>query len=207
MVDIVYTTVPGKIKTLLTKIRGAGVPSKVTQKWLKGIGFNSSNDGTLIPVLRVAGLIDGHAVPTPKWSEYRTSKHRSVLGGGIKSGYSELFAVYPDANKRSNAELENVFASSSSVGKQAISKTVSTFKTLVEEADFEDAAEPQDHPGHDTPAKRQPASAAPAQLQRPNPASPSLHIDIQVHISSDASLEQIDKVFSSMAKHLYGTAS
>lgn len=205
MVDIVYTTVPGKIKTLLTKIRGAGVPSKVTQKWLKGIGFTSSNDGTLIPVLRVAGLIDGHGVPTPKWSEYRTSRHRAVLGEGIKSGYSELFAVYPDANKRSNAELENVFASSSSVGKQAISKTVSTFKTLVDEADFEDDAEPQD-PGHHTAVKRQPAPAAPAQPQRHNPASPSLHIDIQVHISSDASLEQIDKVFSSMAKHLYGTS-
>lgn len=34
-------------------------------------------------------------------------------------------------------------------------------------------------------------------------SSPSLHIDLQIHISSDASFEQIDKIFESIAKHLY----
>lgn len=33
---------------------------------------------------------------------------------------------------------------------------------------------------------------------------PSLHIDVQVHIDSSASPEQIDQIFASMAKHLYG---
>jgi hypothetical protein len=33
---------------------------------------------------------------------------------------------------------------------------------------------------------------------------PALHIDIQVHISPEASPDQIDKIFASMAKHLYG---
>jgi len=31
---------------------------------------------------------------------------------------------------------------------------------------------------------------------------PSLHIDIQIHISPEASAEQIDQIFASMAKHL-----
>lgn len=34
--------------------------------------------------------------------------------------------------------------------------------------------------------------------------TPSLHIDIQIHISADAKSEQIEKIFESMAKHLYG---
>jgi hypothetical protein len=33
---------------------------------------------------------------------------------------------------------------------------------------------------------------------------PTLHIDLQIHISADASDTQIDAVFKSMAKHLYG---
>jgi hypothetical protein len=33
---------------------------------------------------------------------------------------------------------------------------------------------------------------------------PSLHIDLQIHISADAGRDQIDAVFESMAKHLYG---
>jgi hypothetical protein len=33
---------------------------------------------------------------------------------------------------------------------------------------------------------------------------PSLHIDVQIHIDASASAEQVDQIFSSMAKHLYG---
>ena len=36
---------------------------------------------------------------------------------------------------------------------------------------------------------------------------PDLHIDIQVHIDATASPEQIDFIFASMAKHLYGRES
>ncbi|MBI4298143.1 MAG: hypothetical protein HY666_00065 [Chloroflexi bacterium] len=32
---------------------------------------------------------------------------------------------------------------------------------------------------------------------------PSVHIDIQIHIDSSASAEQIDQIFASMARHLY----
>ncbi|MGN8027112.1 DUF5343 domain-containing protein [Microbacterium sp. 22242] len=34
--------------------------------------------------------------------------------------------------------------------------------------------------------------------------SPSLHIDMQIHISADAGDAQIEAIFKSMAKHLYG---
>ena len=37
-----------------------------------------------------------------------------------------------------------------------------------------------------------------------NMSQPTLHIDIQIHISSEASPAQIDQIFASMAKHLYG---
>lgn len=35
---------------------------------------------------------------------------------------------------------------------------------------------------------------------------PGLHIDIQIHIDAEATTDQIDAVFASMAKHLYGRA-
>lgn len=33
---------------------------------------------------------------------------------------------------------------------------------------------------------------------------PDIHLDIQIHIPADASPDQIDQIFASMAKHLYG---
>lgn len=34
-------------------------------------------------------------------------------------------------------------------------------------------------------------------------AGPNLHLDIQIHIPADASAEQIDQIFESMARHVY----
>ena len=41
----------------------------------------------------------------------------------------------------------------------------------------------------------------------PRPNLPELHVDIQIHIDSTASSEQIDQIFASMARHLYGRES
>lgn len=136
MTDVVYTTVPGKIGALLAKIKQVGVPPKVTGAWLKTIGFTSSNDASLISVLRLAGLIDTSGAPTTRWSQYRGANGKAALGEGIQQGYAELYAVYPDAHARSNTDLEHVFSSSSKAGKQAIQKAVYTFKNLVAEAEF-----------------------------------------------------------------------
>jgi hypothetical protein len=35
---------------------------------------------------------------------------------------------------------------------------------------------------------------------------PNVHLDIQIHIPADATPEQIETIFASMAKHLYGRA-
>jgi hypothetical protein len=49
-----------------------------------------------------------------------------------------------------------------------------------------------------------PHTQSPVQFaRRPGSESLSLHVDVQIHIASDASVEQIDAIFSSMSKHLY----
>ena len=35
-------------------------------------------------------------------------------------------------------------------------------------------------------------------------SEPTVHIDVQIHIDSNATPEQIDQIFASMARHLYG---
>lgn len=203
MADFVYTTVPGKIQPLLSKIREVGVPSKVTVQWLKSVGFKSSNDASLIGVLKFLGLTDASGIPTARWTQFRGSNYKQVLGEAVRQGYADLFAVYPDANSRSQTDLDHVFSTSSSGGKQVIAKTISTFKAIAEQAEFGPVAEQTDlhmpsGPLHTPAVSARPTGAA------PTTSGPSLHIDIQVHISPEASADQIEQVFASMAKHLYG---
>lgn len=206
MAEFTYTTVPGKIKPLLEKIRQVGIPPKATVQWLKSIGFTSSNDPSLLGVLKTVGLVDSSNVPTGVWSSYRGANHKKILGDAIKKGYAELFAVYPDAWQTANSDLEHVFSTSSSAGKQVIQKTVGTFKTLCESAEFgpadqQPAGNVQTGPIH-SPISTPPSKTTHAVLR--NATTPSIHIDLQIHISPEASTDQIDQVFRSMAKHLYG---
>jgi len=206
MGDFTYTTVPGKIKPFLEKIRGVGIPPKATAIWLKSLGFKSSNDASLLGILKAIGLVDNSGVPTGIWSKYRGAHNKTVLGEAIRAGYAELFAVYPDAWQRDNTEIEHVFSTSSSAGKQVIAKTVATFKALCECAEF-GAAENQPSQLVQTGPMHSPISNShpqPVHSVASNGPNPSVHIDIQIHISPEASTDQIDQIFKSMAKHLYG---
>lgn len=207
MVDFAYTTVPGKIKPLLDKVRQVGIPPKAGVQWLKSLGFKSSNDATLLGIVKAVGLVDASSVPTSVWSAYRGGSHKKILGEAIRNGYAELFAVYPDAWQRPSTELEHVFATSTNAGKQVIAKTVASFKALCDCAEF---GSPDDQPNQSIQAAGPlhapvtkvgvSASAVPAS-SRP---TPSVHIDLQIHVSPEASADQIDQIFKSMAKHLYG---
>lgn len=201
MGEFAYTNVTGKIKEILSKIRTVGVPPKVTIAWLKTIGFASSNDRTLMGVIQFIGFTDNNNIPTSVWNAYRGRDHKKVLGEAIKKGYAELFSVYPDANSRSNEDLQHVFRTSSNAGSQVISRTIQTFKALVDEADFSGITEHlmETGPLHEPPLERSTTNTRPT-------LRPEVHIDIQIHISPESSEKQVDKIFESMAKHLYGRA-
>lgn len=117
MPDFAYTTVPAKIPQLLAKIRDVGVPQKATANWLKTVGFTSSNDSSLIPVLGQINFVDSSNVPTSGWHNYRGLKHAEVLANSIKKGYSNLFDIYADANSRTQSEVASVFTNASTAGR------------------------------------------------------------------------------------------
>jgi hypothetical protein len=200
MAEMSYTKVNGKLKDLLAKIRDVAIPAKASNEWLKSIGFKSSNDASLLTVIKSIGLTDGNGKPSNNWNDYRGSNHKKVLGKCIQLGYSDLFSVYSDAWKRSNEELEHVVSTKTTSGKQVIETIVKTFQTLCSFADFDvtpsASREPQTTPT--LPPVQKPADGFPDKH-----LSPSVHIDLQIHISPDAKPDQIDQIFASMSKHLY----
>jgi hypothetical protein len=206
MPEYAYTKVSGKLKDFLGKVRSLGIPTNVTSKWLESIGYKSSNDRSILGVIRQIKFIDDANNTTEKWSKYRGGNSKQVLANGIREGYADLFAIYPDAHIRSNEELENFFTTKSTAGKQVISAIVGTFKSLCELADFSSVTNSVQNNGNDSIVKVPPAVNTPNEQEtskeQPN-FTPKLHIDIQIHISPDATPQQIEQIFESMAKHIY----
>jgi len=129
-----YATVISKIPDLFEKIKTTGQPPKVNFDWLKTIGFKSSNDRRLIPILKAINFIDSKGNPTDKWLKFRADS--GILAQGILEGYEELFNVYPDAWKRNKNELFDFFSTKTMAGNQVINKMVGTFIELCKIADF-----------------------------------------------------------------------
>lgn len=77
-------------------------------------------------------------------------------------------------------------------------------RLLVEEADFSSSISSKDDhaikPEHIAQKNKE------EQVEIRKTVSPSVHIDIQIHISPDSTANQIDQIFASMAKHLYASS-
>ena len=202
MADYPYINTAGKLREFISKINNMGVPDSVSTKWLPTVGFGSTNHRPIIGIMRFIGFLSGNK-PTERWISFRdATQGKHVMAKGIREGYSELFLLYNDAHDRTDEELKNFFKGKMTGGGQVIANTVATFKALCSFADFSPTDESDDR----KPATNQVSQAA---LPIPQVASDQfapvvpLHIDVQVHISSDASGEQIDHIFSSMSKHLF----
>lgn len=132
-----YLMKTGSLKNFLAKIPSIGIPEGVTIRYLYSLGFKSTNDRTIIPVLKFIKFLDGSGKPTEFYRNYRdTSQSSIILAKSIKEAYSELFKIYPDAHKQDNISLENFFRTQTGLGERAIKAMVETFKALSSMADF-----------------------------------------------------------------------
>ncbi len=203
MSDYPYVAVTNKLKTFLGDIQRLGVPERVNRTWLKTIGYTSSNDQSIPRVLEFIELVDTSRKPTEKWMQFRNRDlSGTVLAAAIREAYSALYQIHPDAHLLDDDDLKNFFRTQTEAGDQAVRRTANTFKTLCSVADFGEIQEGG--------AATQVRPATVATVDSPQPPllagqafTPSLRIDLQINVSSDTSPEQIDRIFESMAKHLY----
>lgn len=129
---------PKSIDRFLAVISSAGVPAKVNTNYLKSVGLKSGNDASLIRIFKSLGFLDGSGVPTEKWRAYKDStKSRKVLGEAIKTTYSGVFAIYPDAHRKDDEAIRNWIRTETGGSDVAVQRMLSVFKTLVGNAEFE----------------------------------------------------------------------
>jgi hypothetical protein len=206
MASFPYTSNVGRFKDFILKLQGARVPAKVTRKVIEALGFKSKNDRPFIAVLKFLGFLDQNGVPTELWSGFRDrSKAGVVLATAMKNAYSELFDLYPDANRKDNEALRNFFSTHSDVGKGALNYMVQTFNALTDMADF-DA-----QPDLSTPvtATKESNSEKPIHggqqlnLTRLNNADRlTININIELSLPETSDQKTYDLFFQAMKKHL-----
>lgn len=203
------------------------IPSVVNVSYLKSLlSLNSDQSArNILAPLRQMGIIDADGKPQPRATDWRSdAKYPDVCSAIIVEIYpQELLDLFPDAQV-DNSTAKSWFMDTCSLGDNAAGKITSTFSMLKSGQIKADAdtvkistapkkaktnklqkrtlAENDTNPVSMPPIS--PVNAnAPVMSVAASP-TPSVHIDLQIHISPDASSDQIDSIFASMAKHLYG---
>ncbi len=138
MVNYTYTHKTGSLKKFLEKIPLLGIPDRVSSKYIYSLGFKSTNDRSIIPILKSLKFLDGSGTPTERYKKYRDKTvSKIVLGAAIQEMYSALFKMYPNAAESGNVELENFFSTNTGLGEKAVKSMVNTFKALCSMATFD----------------------------------------------------------------------
>lgn len=198
-----YTTVPSKLRDLLKRAPSMGVPEKLTVAWLKKAGWTSSNDATIIPVLKFVGLLASDGQPSALWDAVRAqdSSGKTRMAAAIRKAYGDLFSLYPDAHRKDAEALRNFFRAHTNAGEQAQTKMLQTFQVLTEFADFESDAPAE--PVKTTPTTSQKSKDTPKDARVGVPGM-TLNVNIQLQLPATADGEVYEKLFEAMRKHLIG---
>lgn len=199
--DFPYITNPASLRKFLEKIRTVGVPEKVTIAYLASLGFKSANDRPIIAALKLLGFVDGSGVPTQTWQRYRPKETAgAVLAEAIRATYSELFGIYPDAERKDNEALRNYFSTHTTVGESTLNLIVRTFKALSEMADFSAAPPPKALAVADA---GKPEAGKTVTVVRETHSAPAININIQLQLQATEDPKVYDNFFAAMKKHLF----
>lgn len=195
------------------------IPGLVTDRYLAstlGMKVESARSNVL-PSLRQTGLIDDDGKPTDLAVKWRDDTDYPEVCETIKKNVypKELLDACPDpVSDRGSAE--RWFASKTKLGTTAVNKMIAVYSIVCQSdptsSKVRVAASKQ--PAKNS-VKKKSSSAANGKTVKPKkplspiefgntPLSPDININVQIHISADSSADQIDEIFASMAKHIYG---
>jgi hypothetical protein len=207
-----YPVIPEKHWWTLRERFQQSIPTAVTPSFLAAtLGMlERSAKANIIPSLVMMGIIDQDGKPEERATRWRDDLEYPEVCREIRSELypQELLDAVPGPSV-DRPTVERWFAGRTGAGKTAVNRFAKVYEILTT------ATLPEKRKGSSRPAKTSPrAKPRPKKSVPDEPLAgekepivlsgvePSIHIDIQIHISPDAKPDQIDQIFASMAKHL-----
>jgi len=210
--------------TLRDKFK-ASIPMTLSTTFVKSLlslGSDASANNNIIVPMKHLGLIDEEGKPTALANDWRIDdKYSATCEAIIKAVYpQELLDLFPD--KTVDRAVAKTWFMGHGVGSKTADSMISLFSLLKsgEIKEKQDRQSTQDKKGKQKASvKKTNTESSNAQVQNKQGGAssgkegtsrdissnrPNLHIDLQIHISPQSTPEQIETIFSSMAKHLYG---
>ena len=136
-INVPYMPSVKNLHKILNAIQRAAVPDSFSYEFLRDLGFSSSNDRSIIKILKYLGMLDASGRPQTSYKEFVDhTKTKIVLAQRLKVAYDDLYTSDKKAHEKSVDELKGWFKSKTGKGDAVALKIATTFKTLASYADF-----------------------------------------------------------------------
>lgn len=197
------------------------IPGNTTSNYLASVlGISeASAKANIVPTLKQIGMIDEEGKTNQDLAKkFRDdSQYPKLCEDIIKRLYpQELLDAFPDLDTE-KSKIVSWFMNHTGIGEAGAKRMVS-FYLILREANpsvtkVATTAKPKEVKEKQAkPVNKRPASipkkdlappVSPLATTSPRNFSPSLNINLQIHISSDATPEQIKSIFENMAKYIF----
>ena len=188
------------LAAILSKIVSGTAPSKFTTAHLKGIGFPSSNDRAIIPLLKDLGFLSQDGVPTQRYHEYRNpASSKTVLGEALRDAYEDLFHHNANPTKNDRDAIIGTFKTVNNVSDRIAELQAMTFFALLDKADL---GQPTRSKPRIPAGETQQGEKGSAGSVTPPLKSLQLRYNIEVHLPATKDVEVYNAIFKALKENL-----
>jgi hypothetical protein len=226
-----YPKISRKMWFLVRERLKKSLPTSISPTLITSLSSmtEGSAKSNVIAPMRELGLVDEHGKPTQLAERWRHDDDYKTVCDEIRIVVypTDLIEAFTEPQSSQKVAIKSWFMKAGKVGDAAAKMYADTY-LLLSEADYTKTEKQSTKSPADrltTPAPKSKARMMNKKVQAKSATDvvdssqeetppqdrggahrkmPSVHIDVQVHISPDTSPEQIDRIFESMSKHLGG---
>jgi hypothetical protein len=202
--NVPYMPSVANLHRILDAIQKAGVPEVFNLDFLKDLGFTSSNDRSLIKLLKYLGMLDSSGRPQQAYRDFVDhTKAKAVLAARLRMAFDDLYLSDKNAHVKSPESLKGWFKTKTGASDAVAKKIATQFKSLAQYADFEATLSGQSK------AEEPPGPSAPTAKQPPRPpvatddvSKLGLIYRLEIHLPDTQNIETFRAIFRALREEL-----
>lgn len=210
-----YMTSVKNLEAIMQKIVEGTAPTKFTAAHLKSIGFKSSNDLSVLGLLKDLGFLTADGVPTKRYHDYRDkSRSKLVMADAIREAYEDLFHINEKPTSADRTAIEGKFKSVHNATERVATEQARTFFSLLKLSDLDtkakkvpaapeaDAVVTHDENSHDAKKAADNHKDKSSKETKGIGGIAGLRYNIEIHLPPTKDVEVYNAIFKSLKEHL-----
>jgi hypothetical protein len=199
-----YLVSTKNLDEVLNKIIDGVAPDKFNVEHLKSIGFGSSSDRAVVPLLKDLGFLAGDGAPLPRYHAFRDrSRSKAVMAEALREAYEDVFHIREVPTQADRPAIEGLFKSKHNSSDKVAQMQAMTFFALLRTADLKAAPSTLKVPDSvNRPDPEEQTKIEPEARQLTGSLTTELHYTIQVHLPATKDIEVFNAIFRSLRENL-----